>query len=876
MKLKYILGLTFATGLFFTACNDDDNYYVYTEPMIDASSVSTGSADVTATTANLNGSIKGLDSRSASSYKLGFNYLVTPSPLNDVTAGDLNLQVVGSFDNGNVQATLTDLMPGNVVYYQTFVTLNSTLTFTGGINSILTTDAKVQASSPSAVSPFGASFNCSFSDAPAGAVVGVVLSPVNDVEAVRGGVHVVGGSVNSNGNIEATVNGLVPGATYYVAPYMNVGAGEVYGDIQSLKTPTYDFDVDNDLVDLGLSVKWAKYNVGATTPSEFGGLYGFGDVTGMNSSINPDEFGNGGSDTYKTLKDVAAVAYQNRATLPSAEDWEELFNTCSVVWTSLDGVAGYEVTGPNGNSIFLPAAGSRTADETSEVGLKGLYLTGTVGSDSKYYNAYEFTNGQDGRTVLPVYQAVAARAVSNSRNVPFVIENLYQTWYLECNQDGQLHYWEGPFTQYSVTDNWGTVSNGDNNPYASIYWPVGLTNEWLGYTAGFDHGSMTFNEDGTVVVVRNKKDENGNVVPVTENGTFTVNQVDKTITIDIPVLCADTWIGGTKGTLNILSMNEEALQIALVADDTYAYAANYYSETKLYNDAKIPVNLLCVGGDWGGTWGSTIESISPADLDGFHTASYEGEVNGAMVFTLDFGDLLAKFPNALVSLTDIKCDGESIPFDANKFFYGDIENNGNFRIELFNIWGKGSVDGKVDSPFSDAGYVDTDWAFSFANKIEFTYFITTNPSFGINMVNINQNWGGSWGTWCGEATVSLVDNKYVCEPITFTGKYSDSGFESGCMLAYIDIANLYAFFPNTVTTLNSIKLDGVELTGWDPEKIYTMSADGAGVNYRIEFWNCWGPSSQNGCAFGTPVGDIMPGLAFNDSFEVNVSLDPKM
>lgn len=878
-NLKYIFGLTLATGLFLTACNDDD-MTIYNDPVIDASSVVTGSSDVTATSATLYGTVNGLDDRSATSYRLGFNYMTSDAQLDNVVPSDLKASVAGVLDGHNVSATLTDLMPGTVVYYQTYVTLSSTLTFTGEIRSLVTTDAEVKNVSNPSTSPFGASFEVSYASAPDNAVVGIVLASSSDVEDVRNGLHVAASNeVSGSGNLAVAVKGLVPSTTYYYVPYINVGPGEVYGEVDTFKTPAYEFDVENDLVDLGLSVKWAKYNVGATSATELGGLYGFGDVTGVMTSIDPADYGNGGEDTYKSLKDIAAVAYQNKATLPSARDWEELFNTCTLEWTSLDGVNGFKVTGPNGNSIFLPAAGSRTLNDVTGEGTLGLYLTGTKGSDEKYYTAYEFaSNPSYGRTILPVYQAVAARAISNSRNVPFNVEDLYQTWYLENNQDGMLHVWEGPFTQYGVTDDWGTVSNGENNPYQSIYWPVGLTNEWLGYTAGFDHGYMTFKEDGTVEVGRNKTTDSGTVATVVDKGTFTVDSDKKTVTIDIPVLCADTWIGGTSGTLKILSMTDEALQIALVADDTYAYAANYYSDTKKYNDDKIPVTLLCVGGDWGGTWGEVIDAIAPAELDGYHTSTYKGAVNGAMVFTIDFGLLKEKYPNSMVVLTDIKCDGTSIPFDNSKLFYGDLENNGNFRIELFNIWGVGVVDDNVDSPFSNAGYVGSDPAFKFAEKVEFTYYIATNPSFAINMINVNASWGGSWGTYAGTVDVKLKDHKYVASPITFEAVYNteDGGFGNGQMLCYIDVADLYAFFPSTVATLEYVKSDGVELKGWDPSKIYTMSADGKGINYRIELWNCWGPSASEGCAFGVPEGDIMPGLAFNSAFAVKASLTPKM
>lgn len=43
-------------------------------------------------------------------------------------------------------------------------------------------------------------------------------------------------------------------------------------------------------VDLGLSVKWASFNVGASKPEEYGGLYGWGDVTGRKTSTDNDQY----------------------------------------------------------------------------------------------------------------------------------------------------------------------------------------------------------------------------------------------------------------------------------------------------------------------------------------------------------------------------------------------------------------------------------------------------------------------------------------------------------------------------------------------------------------------------------------------------------
>ena len=92
------------------------------------------------------------------------------------------------------------------------------------------------------------------------------------------------------------------------------------------KIKNYDVSV----VDLGLSVKWTICNVGAKSPEGYGDFY-----------------------TY----DKARQKFAGK--LPTKEQWEQLKNKCTWKWTTLNGVNGYKVTGPNGNSIFLPAAGVR-------------------------------------------------------------------------------------------------------------------------------------------------------------------------------------------------------------------------------------------------------------------------------------------------------------------------------------------------------------------------------------------------------------------------------------------------------------------------------------------------------------------------------------
>ena len=130
------------------------------------------------------------------------------------------------------------------------------------------------------------------------------------------------------------------------------------------------------LIDLGLpsGTKWACCNEGASTPEAYGGYYTFGQVSSA----------------------------------PTMDQIKELLDNCSYQWTTQNGVKGGKFTGPNGGSIFLPAAGYRWDGELYYVGPYGYWSSTPDGEYSAYrldftsYHAYWEFNGYDRRNELPV------------------------------------------------------------------------------------------------------------------------------------------------------------------------------------------------------------------------------------------------------------------------------------------------------------------------------------------------------------------------------------------------------------------------------------------------------------------------------------------
>ncbi|MCQ2243288.1 MAG: hypothetical protein MJZ32_03410 [Bacteroidaceae bacterium] len=109
--------------------------------------------------------------------------------------------------------------------------------------------------------------------------------------------------------------------------------------------------VVGDPVDLGLSVKWASHNLGATLTSDDGGRFTWADA-GSN-----------------------AIKWGDGWRLPTNEEWEELYQNCRWSWEVRDGVGGRVITGPSGRSIFIPATGVSFDNKVQIRGCIGIYWT---------------------------------------------------------------------------------------------------------------------------------------------------------------------------------------------------------------------------------------------------------------------------------------------------------------------------------------------------------------------------------------------------------------------------------------------------------------------------------------------------------------------
>ncbi len=170
-------------------------------------------------------------------------------------------------------------------------------------------------------------------------------------------------------------------------------------------------------VDLGLSVKWANINIGANAPEESGDYFAWGETepkdyydwetykwcngskNTMTKYCTTSLDGTVDDKTTLDLEDDAAHAnWGGTWRMPTHDEFTELRTKCSWEWTTRNGVNGQKVTGPNGNSIFLPAAGFRYDNSFNLAGSTGYYWSSSLRkfyNDSAYSVFFNSSNGVD-------------------------------------------------------------------------------------------------------------------------------------------------------------------------------------------------------------------------------------------------------------------------------------------------------------------------------------------------------------------------------------------------------------------------------------------------------------------------------------------------
>lgn len=177
----------------------------------------------------------------------------------------------------------------------------------------------------------------------------------------------------------------------------------------------------HEYVDLGLpsGLKWATCNIGATNPEDFGNYYAWGETSTKSEYVGSNCSTNG-----VNLSDISGNAQHDAARanwgstwrLPTIDELKELKNNCTLEWTWQGINHGYKITGPNGNSIFLPAGGYYNESSVFSKNEIGQYWTSSPYENNLQY-AMRFSFGKEVSNIeiseYYRYMGYSVRPVSN-------------------------------------------------------------------------------------------------------------------------------------------------------------------------------------------------------------------------------------------------------------------------------------------------------------------------------------------------------------------------------------------------------------------------------------------------------------------------------
>lgn len=183
------------------------------------------------------------------------------------------------------------------------------------------------------------------------------------------------------------VNGIFHIGEIYYKKLDGTGGGTGGGNDTNAYTSCPDANHPH-MIDLGLpsGTKWACCNVGANTPEGYGNYYAWGE-TSPKSVYNWDSYQYGsswdnvvniGSDIAGTGYDAATSNWGSPWHMPTEAQCDELRTSCTSVWTTQNGLNGRKFTGPNGGTIFLPAAGYRSDSSLGRAGVLGFYWSSVL------------------------------------------------------------------------------------------------------------------------------------------------------------------------------------------------------------------------------------------------------------------------------------------------------------------------------------------------------------------------------------------------------------------------------------------------------------------------------------------------------------------
>ena len=363
----------------------------------------------------------------------------------------------------------------------------------------------------------------------------------------------------------------------------------------SLSAQSTGTENGHEWVDLGLpsGLKWAACNVGAKTPEQCGNYYAWGETKPK------DEYSEANSLTYgKQMEDISGNTQYDAATanwggywrMPTKAEMEELNNMCTWEWIKQNGVRGYKVIGPNGNSIFLPAVGYFNGTTFNSGSCSSSYCySSTPNSGTSAAYCLKFGSGSTalnryyGFTVRPVKSRVGIEtscvtaSVVEFTDITAIIKTYATDGGAEITERG--FYW-GTNPNPSETDNKVVLENTVGNKMNAL---VNLTPNTTYYLKAY----ATNSDEGTSY---------SEVVSFTTLGETEYNDY-----VDLGLPSGLKWATCNVGANSPEKYGNYYAWGEVIPKDTYT-EANSLTYDKEMEDISGNVHYDAAAANWGGDW----------------------------------------------------------------------------------------------------------------------------------------------------------------------------------------------------------------------------------------------------------------------------------
>ena len=501
----------------------------------------------------------------------------------------------------------------------------------------------------------------------------------------------------------------------YVAPTHFIDEyGETYVTSAAISTATELID-DYEYVDLGLSVKWARVNLGASSPEEFGDYYAWGETETKDeyTEDNSVTYGDENIEDYSGYKkyDAATANWGNYWRTPTETEFQELIDNCEYEFVKYNDVYGCLFTADNGESIFLPEAGYY---QTSSFYDGYWYWTSTPSSSSSTYaTAYKIAYSSSvKRSTGGIVRPVTDGEISNEtvKDIQSILDEPVEKLYLVGLNDVWDEYDFKLFASNSDNE-WeyqGIAAVSSCSSGYSIYLDKDNNFNTFGSDTGVDDGSLSYRGSENIPF-----DNTGVYIWTVDLANFTYSYTEVT-------------------TVSYCGFNNSNILVSMTqdSDNPYVYAATIKISSASTTGGKIVLNgntNYYVGGSNG-----TLEYFSTITNDAYLS-------KGTYTLTINFLDMTYSFTDE--DDIDVTCTidgyeyvdlglpsglkwatvniGATLPADyGNYYAYGETETKSYFSTSNYSLYSSTKFKYWEDTEY-DAAYVN--WSSSWHMPVSSDY-----------------------------------------------------------------------------------------------------------------------------------------------------------